>query len=90
VALQEGDDVATALRPLPANTVAHVRVGARLETCRLTEPIALGHKLALRGLAAGEAVRKYGEVIGVTTAPVAAGAHVHVHNLVSRRARPTA
>ena len=30
---------------------------------------------------AGHLVRKYGHVIGVTTEPVAAGEHVHTHNL---------
>jgi altronate hydrolase len=40
-----------------------------------------GHKVAVRALPAGTAVRKYGQVIGVTTAPIAAGEHVHTHNL---------
>jgi altronate hydrolase len=40
-----------------------------------------GHKVAVRDLPAGTAVRKYGQVIGVTTAPIAAGEHVHTHNL---------
>lgn len=53
----------------------------------LVEPIAVGHKFALMELAVGVELRKYGEVIGVTTVPIAAGGHVHVHNLASRRAR---
>ncbi len=40
-----------------------------------------GHKEARRDLPAGALVHKYGQVIGVTTAPVRAGEHVHVHNL---------
>jgi len=40
-----------------------------------------GHKIALRDLAAGARVRKYGETIGRATRPIAAGEHVHVHNL---------
>src|SRR5256885_4726473 len=40
-----------------------------------------GHKVAVRDLAEGAVVRKYGQIIGVTTAPVAAGSHVHTHNL---------
>jgi altronate hydrolase len=40
-----------------------------------------GHKVAVRALAAGAKVRKYGQVIGVATAPIAAGEHVHTHNL---------
>ena len=40
-----------------------------------------GHKTAVRDIAAGAPVRKYGQVIGVATAPVPAGGHVHTHNL---------
>jgi altronate hydrolase len=40
-----------------------------------------GHKVAVRDLAAGAPIRKYGQVIGVATAPIAAGEHVHTHNL---------
>jgi altronate hydrolase len=45
------------------------------------EPIQSGHKIATRAIRAGEAVRKYGQVIGAATADIAAGAHVHTHNL---------
>ncbi|WP_342133058.1 UxaA family hydrolase [Hydrogenophaga sp. OTU3427] len=40
-----------------------------------------GHKLAARAIAPGEAVRRYGQVIGFATQPIAAGQHVHTHNL---------
>ncbi len=40
-----------------------------------------GHKVAVRDLPAGAPVHKYGQVIGVTTAPIAVGEHVHTHNL---------
>lgn len=40
-----------------------------------------GHKVAVRDLPAGVPVHKYGQVIGVTTAPIAKGEHVHTHNL---------
>jgi altronate hydrolase len=40
-----------------------------------------GHKVALRDIAEGAPVRKYGQVIGAATAPIAAGDHIHVHNL---------
>ena len=45
------------------------------------EGVPSGHKLALRDIEAGAPVRKYGEVIGRATQPIAAGAHVHSHNL---------
>ncbi|HET9820732.1 MAG TPA: altronate dehydratase family protein [Burkholderiaceae bacterium] len=40
-----------------------------------------GHKLATRAIAAGEAVRRYDQVIGHATQAIAPGQHVHVHNL---------
>lgn len=43
--------------------------------------------VALRDLAAGGPVRKYGEVIGEATGPIPRGGFVHVHNLRSCRAR---
>ncbi|SDX37899.1 altronate hydrolase [Paracoccus sanguinis] len=41
-----------------------------------------GHKVALRTMAPGEAVIKYGQVIGYATAPISPGEHVHTHNMV--------
>lgn len=43
----------------------------------------LAHKLARRPIKAGEIVMKYGAPIGVATADIARGAHVHVHNMKS-------
>ncbi len=40
-----------------------------------------GHKVATRPIAAGEPVRRYDQVIGHATQPIAPGQHVHVHNL---------
>jgi arabinonate dehydratase len=40
-----------------------------------------GHKVAVRGHAPGEAVRRYGQIIGFATEAVAPGDWVHTHNL---------
>ncbi|WP_114376368.1 UxaA family hydrolase [Elioraea thermophila] len=45
------------------------------------ERIPPGHKVATRPHAPGEAVRRYGQIIGVATRPIAPGEHVHTHNL---------
>jgi altronate hydrolase len=73
------DDVAVALRALAPGQAVTV-AGAAL---RVAEPIAMGHKVARRLLAAGAEVRKYGAPIGVATRAIPAGAHVHTHNLAS-------
>ena len=44
------------------------------------ERIPAGHKVAVRPLAVGEAVRRYGQIIGFATAPIGAGMHVHTQN----------
>ena len=51
------------------------------------EAVPAGHKIALRAIATGEAVVKYGAEIGVASQPIAAGEYVHVHNLESTRLR---
>lgn len=45
--------------------------------------VRLGHKVARRDLAPGDKVLRYGAIIGTATAPIAAGAHIHTHNLAS-------
>ncbi len=42
--------------------------------------IPAGHKVAVRPHALGEPIRRYGQIIGFATAPIVAGAHVHVQN----------
>ena len=46
-----------------------------------------GHKVALASLDAGTPIIKFGTFIGVASAPIAAGAHVHGHNLAFRPSR---
>lgn len=55
--------------------------GAESLGIRVAERIARGHKLANRAIAAGENIRRYGQIIGAATQDIAVGAHVHVHNI---------
>ena len=47
----------------------------------LLQPVPRGHKIALQPIATGARVIRYGQIIGVATHDIAAGDHVHVHNL---------
>ena len=47
--------------------------------------VPIGHKVALRDLAEGETVVKYGEDIGRMIGSAEKGGHVHVHNLKTKR-----
>lgn len=58
-----------------------VRIGGAAAV--MARGLPLGHKVARRAIAAGEKIRKYGAPIGTATRDIAAGEHVHVHNLAS-------
>ena len=51
------------------------------ENVATLDRIPAGHKVAVRAIAPAEAVRRYGQIIGFASAPIAPGQHVHVHNL---------
>lgn len=71
------DSVATALGDIAAG--ARVTIGGNVIDVR--EPIPGGHKLAVVAIAAGAPVIKFGFPIGIATRAIAAGEHVHSHNL---------
>ena len=54
-------------------------------TLKASNDIPIGHKVALKPLKQGDTVIKYGEDIGRMTADAAAGEHVHVQNLKTKR-----
>ncbi len=74
IRLHADDDVAIARRALPRGTTLPDGPTA-------LDDIPTAHKIALRDIAAGVAVRRYGQIIGFASAPIPAGAHVHIHNL---------
>ncbi len=47
--------------------------------------VPIGHKIALKDIRSGDTAIKYGEDIGKFTAAVEKGAHVHIHNLKTKR-----
>lgn len=75
--LDPRDDVAVALTALARGDRAEAG-GVSIE---LRDDIPNGHKVALLDMRAGETIRKYGWPIGILTADVVAGGHVHSHNL---------
>ena len=79
VILRGEDNVAVAARPIPKGYI--ISVGGREVEVR--EPIALGHKVALLPIEPGLPVRKYGQIIGFASKPIAAGAWIHVHNVTA-------
>lgn len=77
--LADGDSVLIAVADLDAGP----HLASTGATVTLTGPVALGHKVAARPIAAAEPVVRCGMPIGSATEPIPAGAWVHVHNLAS-------
>src|SRR5579871_322924 len=79
VHLRPEDNTAVAARHLPPGT--ECRLGG--STFTLPQRVALGHKLAVRPIRKGEAIYKYGQIIGFASEDIPAGGHVHVHNVAA-------
>jgi arabinonate dehydratase len=78
ILLHPSDNVAVARVPLAAGQqIEFDGIGC----VNVLEAIPAGHKVAVRPIAAGEKMRRYGQVIGHAKADVEVGRHVHVHNL---------
>jgi altronate dehydratase small subunit len=85
--LDERDTAAVALIPLQAGSQVEIQRGGATVKVVVDTLIPFGHKLAVTPMAAGDAVLKYGEVIGYATTDIRPGQHVHVHNVRSDRAK---
>ena len=69
----EKDNVAIALRELGD--------GEQIESLAIRENVPIYHKVALRDIAKGRPIYKYGQIIGYATKPIDSGDWVHTHNL---------
>ena len=74
--LETADNVGVALRPLAAGESIAPGVTAAAD-------IGFGFKVALREIARGQKIVKYGVSIGSATHDIAAGARVHLENMTS-------
>jgi altronate hydrolase len=75
IRLHPDDDVVIARGQLISGTWL---ASEGIEVSGLVPP---GHKVAVRDIAAGAPVRRYGQIIGFASQPIRRGQHVHVHNL---------
>ena len=73
------------IRLHPADDVVIARTqlisGTAIEDITTKGLIPPGHKVATKALNTGDAVRRYNQIIGFASKPIAAGEHVHTHNL---------
>lgn len=87
IVIKKEDNVATAICDIAADQAVAVGIEEENLTIAVRQAIPLGHKLALRAIRNGEAILKYGTVIGRATQEIQPGEHVHVHNVESTRGR---
>lgn len=77
--LHPDDNIAIAARQIPKET--HLQPSGLGYAIDTREQIELGHKVAIKPIAKGTPVRKFGQIIGFATTDIAAGQWVHVHNI---------
>lgn len=76
VQLHHTDNVVIARTNMPAG------MSLGIGELRTSETVGSGHKIALKAIAKGEPIRRYGQIIGFASGPIAPGSHVHTHNCV--------
>ena len=85
---EEGDSVGTiVVEDVKANTdlVGWIMEEDKTLNLPTISDIPIGHKVALKDLAEGDTVIKYGVDIGRVIAPIKAGEHLHGHNVKTKR-----
>ena len=74
--MTDTDNVGIALRNLDS--------AETIDGITLVNDVPRGHKLALQAIAKGEKVIKYAQLIGYASVDIAAGDHIHTHNIEFR------
>jgi altronate dehydratase small subunit len=87
IVIDTRDNVATAVDALARGEALQAAGPNGDIPVTLAADIPFGHKFALRTIATGEQIIKYGEVIGVATCSIGPGDHVHIHNVDGVRGR---
>jgi altronate hydrolase len=77
IIIHSEDNVAIAKTAIGLGTVLKLN-GTRLSINQTVQP---GHKIALKPIAQGQPVVRYGQVIGLATENIPQGSTVHVHNM---------
>jgi len=79
--IHPADDVVTVSEDIAAGQTVSYPDGGKEISITALENIPKYHKIAVRDIAIGSPVLKYGENIGHATMPIRAGEHVHVQNI---------
>lgn len=77
IVIHRQDNVAIATQ----NIAAAVELNIGQNCLETLDDIEKGHKIAIKDISEGEAIKKYGANIGIATCDIKTGQHVHVHNV---------
>lgn len=86
IMIDDRDNAAVVIEPVQkGQEVSYADKNGALQMLTALEDITVYHKIAVRDIEKGSPVIKYGEHIGVASAAIKAGMHVHEHNVQSVR-----
>ena len=85
ILIDERDNVAVVLKPMEKQELIRYMQREIADTVRVLDDIPIYHKIAVRGIAKGPYVIKYGEIIGIAMETIRRGQHVHIHNIESTK-----
>ncbi|HVW02639.1 MAG TPA: UxaA family hydrolase, partial [Planctomycetaceae bacterium] len=77
--LHPDDNIAVATRPIPKDAPLNLTIQGHDLFAR--EAIDLGHKVAVKPIAKGDPILKFGQMIGFATCAIHPGQWVHTHNV---------
>lgn len=80
IQLHVDDNIAVAARGLSAGEDCLLDFGSRVTSAAAVD---MGHKVAIRPIAAGEKIRKFGQTIGFAQSAIETGQWVHTHNVTA-------
>ena len=82
--IHSADNVAVALEDIPEGSRVMIYFPSPTYDFTVKEFIPFAHKVAVKSIAKGESVTKYGAPVARMFSPVEAGAWVHTHNAESQ------
>jgi len=87
IIMASNDNTATVVESISPNSDVQLDNAGNRISVHVIEQIPFGHKFAIKTIAKGDSIVKYGESIGIASQNIAIGQHVHVHNMESTRGR---
>ena len=79
IIMNPDDNCVTALEDISKGSQIQIKESSII----INQNIPMGHKFSLKDINKGELIKKYGQIIGITTQDIKTGDWIHTHNLKS-------